>query len=101
MSQRVRSTIESHFERSGLGMFKVFGPHRDTARVLLNRTTDRLLALAVFLCGGGSQIVLYEGSHKHELDAIPGGTGVLELPRGSMKRPGIRERAILMDKGGL
>ncbi|KAH8742900.1 hypothetical protein F5883DRAFT_512849 [Diaporthe sp. PMI_573] len=82
ISQFVRDTIESSLERCGLGMFKAFGPHPDSARALLNRTTDEMLALNVLLCRSGSRITLDKRSHMYELDAEPGGVGLLELPRG-------------------
>ncbi|KAH8743954.1 hypothetical protein F5883DRAFT_476709 [Diaporthe sp. PMI_573] len=78
----VRDTIESSLERCGLGMFKAFGPHPDSARALLNRTTDEMLALNVLLCRSGSRITLDKRSHMYELDAEPVGVGLLELPRG-------------------
>jgi hypothetical protein len=82
-------------------MFKVFGPHPDTARALLNRTTDKLLALTTILCPKASRLILFEDSHRHALAAEPGGTGQLELPRETMTERGFREKQIDLDEGGL
>ncbi|EGY23433.1 uncharacterized protein VDAG_04871 [Verticillium dahliae VdLs.17] len=98
---RVREVVRSSLERPGLGMFKVFGPHPRTARALLNRTTDEMLALNVLLCRSRSRVILHEGSQKYELDAKPGGTGLLELPREAMDAPGIQAEEVLMNEGGL
>ncbi|KAJ3453100.1 hypothetical protein MRS44_018755 [Fusarium solani] len=99
--ERVRNTVESLLDRCGLGMFKVFGPHPDTARALLNRTTDKLLALTTILCPKASRLILFEDSHRHALAAEPGGTGQLELPRETMTERGFREKQIDLDEGGL
>lgn len=82
-------------------MFKVFGPHPGTARALLNRTTDEMLALTVLLCRNESRVVLHEGSQEHELDAEPGGTGLLELTCEALDRPGIKHKEVHMNEGGL
>lgn len=82
-------------------MFKPFGPHPDSARAPLNRTTNELLALTVFICRSRSRIIFYKGSHKLDLNAEPGGTGLLELPLKSMDRPGITPIEIAMETGGL
>jgi hypothetical protein len=82
-------------------MFKAFGPHRGTARALLNRTTDELLVLSVLLCRRGSRIVLHLGSQNHDLDAKPGGTGLLEHPDESLSKPDIIHKDVPLDDGGL
>lgn len=82
-------------------MFKVFGPHEGTARAPLNRTTEELLALAVFLCPGGSRVILHSGSQNIDLNAEPGGTGLLQLPWEAMKREGIIQKPVATSKGGL
>lgn len=60
-------------------MFKVFGPHKDTACSLLNRMIEEILALTVFFCSGGSRIILYSGMQTIDLNTKPGGTGLLQL----------------------
>jgi hypothetical protein len=100
-SQLIRDTIQSSLKQCGLGMFKPFGPHPNTARAPLNRTTDELLALNVLVCRSRSRIILHKGSHMHELDAEPGGIGLLELPRESLSKPGITPVEVKMDDGGL
>ncbi|OAQ59759.1 hypothetical protein VFPPC_15000 [Pochonia chlamydosporia 170] len=102
---KVVETVESLFKRSGLGMFTLFGPHPDTARAPLNRTSDELLVVNVLHCGPGSKIILYENSHKHFLDARPPAmkeddTGFLEKLRTSMRKPGITELEKTLPAGG-
>jgi hypothetical protein len=82
-------------------MFKAFGPHKDTARALLNRTTEEILALTVFLCPGGSHIILHSGTQNMNLNATPGGTGLLQLPWKAMKKEGIAQMAVTTAEGGL
>jgi hypothetical protein len=100
-SQLIRDTIESSLKHCGLGMFKPFGSHPNTARAPLNRTTSELLALNVLICRSRSRVILHKGSHMHELDANPGGIGLLELPRESLSEPGITPVEVKMDDGGL
>ncbi|KAG8423874.1 hypothetical protein J3458_000723 [Metarhizium acridum] len=102
----VVNTVESLFERSGLGMFKVFGPHTDTARAPLNRTTDDLLVVNVLHCGPALKIILYENSQRYFLDARPppkekDDTGLLEVSRNSIIRPGIFATTQELPNGGL
>ncbi|PSS18520.1 hypothetical protein M430DRAFT_240621 [Amorphotheca resinae ATCC 22711] len=97
----IRDTIESSLKHCGLGMFKPFGSHPNTARAPLNRTTSELLALNVLICRSRSRVILHKGSHMHELDANPGGIGLLELPRESLSEPGITPVEVKMDDGGL
>lgn len=100
-------TVESLFERSGLGMFKGFGPHPDTARTLLNKTSDELLVLNVLHCGPASKIILYENTQRHFLNAAPPSnkeddTGLLELSSALItKIPGITATEKVLPDGGL
>ena len=87
-------------------MFKVFGPHTDTARAPLNRTTDDVLVVNVLHCGPASKIILYENSQRYFLDARPPSkekddTGLLEISRNSIIRPGITATTQELPNGGL
>lgn len=58
-------------------------------------------ALNVLVCRSRSQMILDKYSHMYELDAVPGGIGLLELPRESIDRPGIAPVSINLHTGGL
>lgn len=90
-------------------MFKPFGPHPNTARTLLNKTTEEILALNIMFCRSGSRITLYKGSETQDLDAKPGGIGMLELElepesddvESLLKREGISAVEASLPEGGV
>src|SRR5687767_11334069 len=58
-----RETIEAHFEKSGLGFYKIYGQTKHHHTVISR--TPELRILVVFAWSSRSEVLLHCGSHLH------------------------------------
>ena len=96
-----RETIESFFEESGLGFYKIYGQTKHDHCVI--NSTPELRILVVFAWSSRSEVSLRYGSHLHGLDATSARNGLLKRLDESddFKLPGIRTESKEMEDGGL
>lgn len=98
---KTRETIESFFERSGLGFYKIYGQTKHDHCVI--NSTPELRILVVFAWSSRSEVSLRYGSHLHALSATSARNGLLKRLDESddFKLPGIRTESKEMEDGGL
>lgn len=112
--ERIRCIIESFFERSGLGLLKVYGSRPDTIFTFLNNPSNEpseefdeknkgkqnVKVLLVQLLAKGSTVVFYKRSHLHFLQARLARIGLLQVPPESLEREDIESCEVTMKDGG-
>jgi len=97
---RVRTTLESFFEWSGLGLFRSFGSAPENF-LFMNNLTPEMQVLVVQLWSNKSRVNFWDSSHLHSLNGIAAENGLLEVPSGRLEGLGLRPKEAEFEHGGI